>query len=224
MQTTRFTIGSSAGPLPAYLARPEGGARPAVIILEGIYGFDHEIKRMTDLVAGAGYVGLAIDYLRGKPVAEGFTSADVVSDLAAARDWLNEQAYVQHGKIATWGVGQGGAAAFMAASLPGFAAAIVFYGQTIARQLPDGTAAPIHTAEQLRTPLLLVFGGIDEQITYEDIKRIETRLDAAGKHYQVQIYPSVGHSFFREDRDTVATREIADAWDLVQAFLSQHVA
>jgi dienelactone hydrolase len=110
----------------------------------------------------------------------------------------------------------------MAASLPGFAASIVFYGQSIARHLPDGGDAPIRTAEEIRTPLLLVFGGIDEQITYDDITRIQTRLDAAGKPYDVQIYPSVGHSFFREDRDTVASREIADAWDLVQAFLQKH--
>jgi dienelactone hydrolase len=29
----------------------------------------------------------------------------------------------------------------------------------------------------------------------------------------------VGHSFFREDLGTISTRQIADAWDRVQAFL-----
>ena len=109
----------------------------------------------------------------------------------------------------------------MSAALPGFSAAISFYGQSIARGLPDGADAPIRNAEQIRTPLLLLFGGRDELITQDDITRIKSRLDAAHKKYEVEIYANVGHSFFREDLDTIATREIADAWDRVQAFLSR---
>jgi dienelactone hydrolase len=40
----------------------------------------------------------------------------------------------------------------------------------------------------------------------------------------VQIYPTVGHSFFRQDLGTVATREIADAWDRVVSFLKRSFA
>ncbi|GAC1403180.1 MAG: dienelactone hydrolase family protein [Candidatus Velthaea sp.] len=218
----QLTISAPAGKMPAYIARPESGAHPAVIVLEGIYGFDEEIRRMTDLVASAGFVGCAIDYLRGESVQAGFKSANIAADIAAARDWLNDQSFVSRGKVATWGFGVGGSAAFMAASLPGISSAISFYGQSIAKGLPDGGDAPIKDAEQIRTPLLLVFGGRDEQITEDDIERIKTRLNAAGKKYDVQIYANVGHSFFREDTDTMASREIADAWDRVQSFLSKH--
>jgi dienelactone hydrolase len=34
----------------------------------------------------------------------------------------------------------------------------------------------------------------------------------------MQLYPSVGHSFFRATMASVAAHEAADAWDLVQAF------
>lgn len=222
MITGELTLSSPAGKMPAYVARPETGAHPAVIVLQGVYGFDDEIRRMTDLVASAGYVGCAIDYLRGQDVKAGFHTGTVTTDIASARDWLNEQSYVQHGKIAVWGFGVGGSAAFMASMLPGLDAAIVFYGQSIAKGLPDGGDAPIKDAEEIRTPLLLIFGGRDEQITMDDINRIKTRLNAAGKKYDVQIYPNVGHSFFREDSDTIASREIADAWDRVQSFLERN--
>jgi carboxymethylenebutenolidase len=222
MSTSEGTISSPGGKMPAYIARPQTGAHPAVIVLEGVFGFDDEMRRMTDLVASAGLVGCAIDYLRGQPVAEGFRSATIAADIAATRDWLNDQPFVTHGKVALWGFGIGGSVAFMAASLPGISSAITFYGQSIAKGLPDGGDAPIRTAEEIRAPLLLVFGGRDEQITEDDIERIRQRLEAAGKKAEIQIYANVGHSFFRESSDTIASREIADAWDRVQSFLQKH--
>ena len=222
MVKSDLTISTSGGKMPAYLARPETGVRPAVIVLEGVYGFDDEMRRMTDLVAGSGFVGCAIDYLRGLPVKDGFKAPDVLRDIAATRDWLNDQPYVAHGKVALWGFGIGGSAAFMSASLPGLSSAIAFYGQSIAKSLPDGSEAPIHTAEEIRTPLLLVFGGRDELITDDDIERIRVRLQAAGKKAEIQIYANVGHSFFRESSDTIASREIADAWDRVASFLKKN--
>ncbi|MBV8580404.1 MAG: dienelactone hydrolase family protein [Candidatus Eremiobacteraeota bacterium] len=219
MLTETTTITGPRGPMPAFVARLDERPRPAVIVLEGIYGFDQELHRITTLVANAGYVGCAIDYLRGEEVARGFHSATIEDDLAMTRDWLNERRYADHGKVATWGFGVGGAVAFMGAMLPGITAAIAFYGQSITKGLPDGGDAPIKNAGELRAPLLLVFGGIDTEIAEDDIRRIETRLAAAGKTADIQVYPNVGHSFFREDRDTIATREIADAWDRVVSFL-----
>ena len=224
MITETTTINGPRGPMPTYIARLDDRPRPAVIVLEGIYGFDSELRRITDLVASAGYVGCAIDYLRGQVVAQGFHTATMDDDLALTRDWLNDQRYVAHGKIAAWGFGVGGAVAFMAATLPGMSAAIAFYGQSITKGLPDGGDAPIKDADKIRTPLLLVYGGADTEITHAEIERIRTRLNAAGKTADVQIYPTVGHSFFRQDLGTIASREIADAWDRVVSFLRRSFA
>ncbi|MEA2721678.1 MAG: carboxymethylenebutenolidase [Candidatus Eremiobacteraeota bacterium] len=224
MITETTTINGQRGPMPAYIARLDDRPRPAVIVLEGIYGFDSELRRITDLVASAGYVGCAIDYLRGQNVAQGFHTATMEDDLAMTRDWLNERKYVAHGKIAAWGFGVGGAVAFIGAMLPGMSAAIAFYGQSISKGLPDGGDAPIKDADKIRTPLLLVYGGADTEVTQPEIDRIRTRLTAAGKTADVQIYPSVGHSFFRQDLGTIASREIADAWDRVVSFLRRSFA
>ena len=144
MISEQATINAPGGPMPAYISRPSSGDRkPAVIVLEGVFGFDDEIRRMTDLVAAAGYVGIAIDYLRGRGVPGGFASTTVAGDIGAARDWLNDRPYVQHGRVALWGFGIGGSVAFMAAALPGLRASIAFYGQSIAKGLPDGGDAPI---------------------------------------------------------------------------------
>jgi carboxymethylenebutenolidase len=216
-----FTVESERAPMRAHLARLDDKPRPAVIVLEGVYGFDDEIKRITQVTAAAGFVAIAIDYLRGGDAAKVFNTKDVCEDVAATRDWLNGQPFVQHGKIATWGFGYGGTAAFLSSSLPGLAGSIVFYGQSIARPLPGAGRPVLDEMTEYRTPLLLVFGGHDEQIGAGEIAAIRDRLTTAHATFQIQEYPEVGHSFFREDLGTIATRQIADAWDRVRSFLKQ---
>ncbi len=224
MIVEEITINESVVPMRAHLARMDQRPRPAVIVLEGVYGFDDELRRITNQVANAGYVGLAIDYLRGTDPNETFAIENVCRDVAATRDWLDNQPFVQHGKIATWGFGWGGTAAFLSASLPGLAAAIAFYGQSIARPLPGQTSPVIDDIDEVRAPLLLVFGGHDEQISRNEIAHIRDNLTKRNKRFEMEIYPDVGHSFFREDLGTVATRQIADAWDRVQAFLRRSMS
>jgi carboxymethylenebutenolidase len=219
------TIDAHKGPMQAYVTRLDDKPRPAVIVLEGVFGFDEEIKRITEQVGSAGYVGVAIDYLRGGPAAAVFNAKDVCDDVAATRDWLNHQPYVQHGKIAVWGFGFGGTAAFLASSLPGLSAAIAFYGQSIARPIPGTDGKPaLDEIEDVRMPLLLVFGGHDELIGPTEIATIRDRLGAMHVPFEIEVYDEVGHSFFREDLGTIATRQIADAWGRVQAFLRRSFA
>lgn len=226
MITEEITIDAPSGAMNAHLARTEDNRRrPAVIVLEGIYGFDDEIKRITNQAAAAGYAAIAIDYLRGRDAKTVFNAQDVCADVAATRDWLNDQSFVQHGKIATWGFGYGGTAAFLASTLPGLAASIAFYGQSIARPIPGTSATALDEAgAAVRTPLLLVFGGHDEQIGPDEIATIRKRLSENNKTFEIQEYADVGHSFFREDLGTIATRQIADAWDRVQSFLRRSFA
>ena len=173
---------------------------------------------LSGLVTGSVYALLAI------AIVAVFKTTDVCEDVAAARDWLNGQKYVQHGKIATWGFGYGGTASFLASTLPGLAASIVFYGQSIARAVPGAGKPVLDEIDEVRTPLLLVFGGHDEQIGPDEIARIRERLSAKGAEFEIQEYPEVGHSFFREDLGTIATRQIADAWDRVRSFLRRHLS
>ncbi len=237
-----LTIASGDAQMPAYLARPgDQGRYPAVIVLEGVYGFDDELRRITDLLASLGYVGLAINYFhrthpslsepftpegfaRGVEASKEVHKAQARDDVAAARDWLNEQPYVESGHIGTWGFGFGGTIAFVAATLAGINASVAFYGQSIASLMPSGEAAPLEDTREIRAPLLLVFGGRDELIGKRDVETIVDALRSNNKRFEVQQYPSVGHSFFRTTGDSVSTREAADAWDRVRSFFERNLA
>jgi len=227
--------------MPAYLARPgTEGSYPAVIVLEGVFGFDEELRRITELLAGLGYVGLAINYFhrthphlaepftdegraRGEAAAAAVKKTEACADVAAARDWLNEQPFVSSNHVAIWGFGFGGTIAFVTATLAGINAAVVFYGQSITGLMPSNEPAPLEDVKQIRAPLLLVFGGQDRLISHGDVELIGHELTAHHKTFDVQLYPNVGHSFFRNTPDTQSTREASDAWDLVQAFFHKHL-
>jgi len=237
--SSQLTIDVAGAPMPAYLSRPgDGGTYPAVIVLEGVFGFDDELRRITDLLASTGYVGLAINYFyrtnpdfsqpfspEGRAAGEAASKAiredQARDDVGAARDWLNDQPFVDTGRVGTWGFGFGGTVAFVTATLPGILGAVVFYGQSINVPMPSGEPPPLADAKQIRAPLLLVFGGKDEMIAPDAIETISQALTENNKKFQMQLYPNVGHSFFRATMASVATREAADAWDLVQAFFER---
>jgi carboxymethylenebutenolidase len=232
--------------MPAYLARPEDETpRPAVIVLQEIFGVNTEVKRITELVASAGYVGLAINYYHrthpeldepytqeglqnGFAAAGAVTRAGLTADLGAAVAWLDAQPFVRAGHIATWGFCFGGTVAFFSATLPGIAAAIPFYGGHISNALPSGEPAMLADAAAVRAPLLLAFGGRDEYIPPEAIDAIRSGLTDAGKAFEIDVYPDQGHAFFRESSHALETTDatgqaVAQAWERVRAFLKQTI-
>jgi carboxymethylenebutenolidase len=245
-----FSIDVAGAPMPAYLARPDAGdARPAVIVLQEIFGVNAEVKRITDLVASAGYVGLAINYYHrthpalNEPYTQegleaGFAAAGAVSkaslrqDVQASIDWLNAQSFVKSGHIATWGFCFGGTVAFITATLPDVKAAIAFYGGHIAAPLPNGEPAGIEDAPGIAAPLLLAFGGKDAYITKEHVDLTRRALTAAGKRFEIVVYPDQDHAFFRNSGSELdasaggsgtASHDVADAWQRVRGFLQKHL-
>ncbi len=242
LHTTDVNIPVDGTPMPCYLARPEGaGPYPAVIVLQEIFGVNTEMKRITDLVASAGYVGLAINYYyRTHPNLDvpyndegrktGFAAAGALRkdhfmrDLAASYDWLNAQDYVRFNHIATWGFCMGGSLAFFSATMRGLAGAVSFYGGQIARGFPGGEGGSLQDADEVRAPLLLVYGGQDQHIPAADVEKIESVLSAKHKRFEIKTYEAMDHGFFRQSSAQLGSPDVADAWARVQAFLARALA
>lgn len=247
MKSSEVTIPVGTLQMPAYIAQPEGaGPHPAVIVLQEIFGLNAEMRRVTDLLASVGYVGIAINcyhrnapdfsasydeagYAAGYATAAGVARADLMQDVAATISWLDRQDFVKPGKVAAWGFCFGGAAAFLSATLPGLAGAICFYGGQISRPFPSGEPPAVDQAADIRCPVLLCYGADDAAIAPEAIEGVRAALLAAQKTHQIQIYPKVGHGFFRHGNgriaqigatsDEASAEAIADSWNLVQTFL-----
>jgi len=242
MMTQDLSIDVDGTAMSCYVARPDGGEpKPAVIVLQEIFGVNREVKRIADLFASVDYVVLAPNYYyrthpqlnepysdeglqRGSAAAGQVTKASLRTDVAACIDWLNAQPFVAEGKIATCGFCFGGTVAFLSATLPGVKAAIPFYGGHIAAPMPNGDPEPLADAKDIKAPLLLFFGGKDDYIPKESIERIDRTLTELGKAHEIVIYPNVGHAFFRESSASLHKEEVADAWERVQHFLRKNLA
>lgn len=245
MATQSFTIDVGGSAMPVYLARPDDGApHPAVIVLQEIFGVNTEIRRITDLVASAGYVGLAINYYHrthpdldepytpeglqhGFAAAGKLTRAGLRADIEASIRWLDGQSFVRKGKIGTWGFCMGGSVAYYSATIPGVAAAVSFYGGSIAAPFPSGEPEMLVETPKVAAPIFLAFGGKDPYIPADAVERIRTELTKQGKPFELHVYPDEEHGFFRHstgdmDGDTKG-RDVKDAWAKVQAFLKKEL-
>jgi carboxymethylenebutenolidase len=224
------SIAIGEGAMPVYISLPTKQPAPAVIVLQEVFGINDEVKEITDLIAGSGYVGLAINvYHRSAPdLSEPFTreglarasatiapvtQGSIRTDVRAAVDWLNTRPAVRFGHVATWGFGA--TLGIVAATIPGVDAAIVFEeGSTV---FDDDCFADI---ERIRAPLLLIFTAEDGETKPTCVSHLENALQAANKSILLQRYPPAektrgfGVSAF-------PAAIIADAWDLVQAFLQR---
>jgi dienelactone hydrolase len=96
--------------------------------------------------------------------------------------------------------------------------------------MPSGGEPPLDHVNDISVPMLLAFGEQDYYVSRYDMERICQAVKAAHKEVRVQIYPNVGHAFFRHGRpqaiaelthysDEAVAQAVADSWDLVKAFL-----
>lgn len=236
--------------MPAYLARPQegSGSHPAVIVLQEVFGFTPETKRVTELLASIGYVGLAINYYhrtnpqmvqpyseegvrQASQIAASVTAQNLIADVSGAIAWLNSQPFVKAGKIATWGFDFGANGAFVTSGLRELSGAIMFYPTQVMTAMSSGGEPPIDHAREVAIPLLIVFGEQDYYVPRYDMDRMCQTIKDAKKDVRMQIYPGVGHSFFRHGRpqailelqrysDEAVAQAVADAWGMVKAFLT----
>jgi carboxymethylenebutenolidase len=81
--------------------------------------------------------------------------------------------------------------------------------------------APVDVADQIRSPVLGIFGGADEAIPASSIDAFRNALVRAGLEHRIVSYDGAPHSFFdRRASDFAAASEAA--WMEVQAFILDH--
>lgn len=169
--------------VPAYVARPEGAPRGAVVVLQEIFGVNSHIRSVADRYAEAGYLAVAPStFARVKPDVElGYTEADmgagfelktavdalpgagVLQDIQAAIDYA---AQASGGKVGIVGFCWGGLLSWKAAcGLKGLSAAVVYYG--------GGITTETEIARQPQCPVLAHFGDQDHWIPLEGVQAFQ---------------------------------------------------
>lgn len=220
-----------AKPLPAYLARPAGeGRHPAILVASEIFGIHDYVKDVCRRFAHLGYVALApaFFYRSGVDLA-GMTDVAAIravvaqagegqvdGDLRAATGWLKAQPFVERDRIGVNGFCWGGAVAWRSAMIdPDVRAAVAWYGQL----------KPLFArVDELKAPVLGLYGGLDQGIPMEDVAVMDATLKRAGKERpdgsgsSLHLYPDAKHGFHADYRASYNEADAKDGWARMLAF------
>jgi carboxymethylenebutenolidase len=190
------------GSFRAYLATPEQGSGPGIVLLQEIFGINRYIRDVADAYAEEGYVVLAPDlFWRLEPGVEldesGFEKAfalyqkfDVpkaVEDIVASVAALRAQP-VCKGKIGALGFCLGGKLAYLAAAEAGVDCAVGYYGVAIEQQLD--------LVPKIKCPLVLQFAAEDKFVPAAAVAEIRKAF-AGREEVEIHVYPGVDHAFAR---------------------------
>jgi carboxymethylenebutenolidase len=217
------TYPSNGGPSSGYLALPETGPGPGVIVIQEWWGLVPHITSLADRFAAAGFVALAPDLYHGVQTAEpdeavrlvmGLAMDQAARDIAGTADYLAGRPEVVSG-IAAVGFCMGGSLALWSATLTGRIAATVGFYPAIPweRMSPEwgnyqGKAALIHC------------DGEDATSTSPGIKTAVQAIEAAGGEVTLYDYPDTHHAFFNDDRpESYDPAAASSAWARTLEFL-----
>jgi carboxymethylenebutenolidase len=213
------------GPGRGYLARPSGTPRAGLIVIHEWWGLNDNIREMTNRLAEAGYLALAVDLYEG-PVAGDPEEARVLMQalmrdearagrhLGAAFRWLENEGGAE--RVGSIGWCLGGAMSLRAAmELPEeLDAAVIYYGRLVT---DPARLAP------LRMPILGIFGGQDRGIPIESVREFETMLETLGKTAEIVVYDEADHAFANPSGTRYQPEAAADAWRRTLEFLAEHL-
>ena len=202
---TMIELKSADGTLvPAYVARPVGQAKGAVVVIQEIFGVNSHIRNVADGYAAEGYVAVApAAFHRVKSGVElGYTDADmgegfgyktavealpapgVMQDIQAA---IDHAAQVSGGKVGIVGYCWGGLLTWRSAcTLKGLSAAAPYYG--------GGVTTEAEIARATQVPVMAHFAEDDKWIPLDTV-------DAFKKaHPEVQVFTYAAHHGFNCDQ------------------------
>ena len=209
-----------------YLAEPESGKGPGVVVLQEWWGVDDHIRSVVDRFASEGYVALAPDLYHGettdqpdeaeqKMMAMNMDQAE--KEMRGAVDYLSEHESYDGSGIGSVGFCLGGGlAVWTAAANPKVDAVVSFY-YVMPHGKPDFS--------KIDAPVLGHFGTSDDFVPVDDAKALEKELNDAGADANFEFYEGAGHAFFNDtDRLGTYDKEKAEsAWQKTLDFFKRHL-
>lgn len=209
-----------------YLALPETGSGPGVLVIQEWWGLVEHIKDVCDRFAAEGFVALAPDLYRGKTVSEPDEAGKemmamqmdrVAWDMSGAVDELRRRTGA--GGIGVIGFCMGGGLALvLAAQRPDAVKAVVpCYGI-----IPWPDAQPDYTA--MSAALEGHYAERDDYFTPEAANVLGEQLRSMGKQAEIIVHPGADHAFFNDTRPEVYDpAESARLWSSVLGFFCQQL-
>jgi carboxymethylenebutenolidase len=198
------TFASNGDRADGYLAVPDSGTGPGVLVVQEWWGLVPQIKRTCDRLAAAGFVALAPDLYRGDMAehTEMDKAAELMNtlphdraarDMTGAIDYLLASDAVSGSKVGVVGFCMGGLLALVIAAQQGdkVGAVAPFYGAPLGDGAPDWS--------NLTAPVLGHYAMDDNFFSADAVRELEKQLQGMGKDVTFEYIPETGHAFGNEE-------------------------
>jgi carboxymethylenebutenolidase len=232
-----MTVPSGGAKLPGYYARPaSGGNFPVVVVFEEIFGVHEYIKDTCRRLAKSGYMAVATEYYARLGDLSKITDVqqiirDVISKAPDDQYMADADATVawaaankgDTSRLATTGFCRGGRMTWLYAEhAPNLKAAVAWYGPVLGNPSPIQPATATDHADQLKAPLLGLYGGQDTGIPVDSVKAAEAKAKTAGKTAEIVIYPDAPHGFHADYRPSYRKDAADDGWQRMLAWFKRN--
>jgi carboxymethylenebutenolidase len=217
---------ANGGTATGYLAEPESGSGPGLVVLQEWWGLDDHIRNVCDRFAQEGFFALAPDFFRGETTEQpdeaqqkmmAMSMDEAEKDMRGAVDYLAEHEGVEGGIGAVGFCLGGGLAVWTATVNPKVSAVSTFY-YVMPHGKPDFS--------KVGGPVLGHFGTNDDYISVDDAKALEQEIrDASGAEVTFEFYEGAGHAFFA-DHNRIGTyhpEHARSAWQKTTDFFRRHL-
>lgn len=221
MNTEALNLNTSRGATTAVVARPDGDATAAVILIHEWWGINDHIRDLAGRFAKEGYICVAPDLFRGKVTEDSEEASrlmhglDTMDGLETISQAVVEtkRAYGVH-KTGITGYCMGGTFALRAAcEISELTAAAPFYGD-----IPEE-----RVLAKLRVPTIFFAGTRDNWINPQKVEVLKKAAQEYSLPLEVVSYDA-DHAFFNDTRPEVYDPNAArDAWQRVLSHFRKYI-
>jgi len=218
-------IPTQDGNIPGYFARPDReGTFPTIIVVHEIFGVHEHIKDVCRRFAKHGYTAVApelfarvgdvsklSDIQQILPIVSKASDAQVLTDLDSAVLWAEQNAKGDRSRLGATGFCWGGRIIWLyAAHSSDLKAAVAWYGRIIGQTDSLHPKNPMDIVDDLKAPVLGLYGGQDQGIPVATVDAIKAAASAAGKTVDIVVYPDSGHAFHADYRPSYNPKDSMD--------------
>jgi carboxymethylenebutenolidase len=232
---------------PAYLARPEGRMKGALILIHEVWGLTDHIKSVAERLAGEGYLALAPDLL-----SETGITAELIGGLQEELFDPERRARAQPklrklmAPLQAPGFGDKTLAKAEACfdflsrqegvngriGIIGFCFGGTYSFSLAVRQAKLRLAVPfyghadfsVQELKKITCPILAFYGESDERLMAA-LPQLQSKMKKAGVNFTPRVYSDCGHAFFNDtNKFTYNKTASTDAWNRALEFISQHLS
>jgi carboxymethylenebutenolidase len=210
----------------AYLAVPERGTGPGVLVLHAWWGLTSVFTDVCDRLAAAGYVALAPSLFPGGAAAATIAEAEVLRDahdeaadeveavVRAAVEQLRGLPAVTGAQIGVIGFSLG-----------------AYWALHLSQVRPDDVSAVVAVYgtddgdyRTARAAYLGHFAERDDFEPLEAVRALEAKIREAGREVTFYVYPGTGHWFVEPNRPEYDAAAAELVWDRTLNFLNERLA